>query len=151
MSVLVISANCAVLNIYRLHIQVGGSGDQHRLQRFSGAQLKAVELQHCRMQRVALLQLIKEHFQGIRFHVALFHLTVLDHVHQGGKVLLIYRRFVNEIQDQRGNQQYGGIVPEFIAAAGRGILGLGVVDDGIRQLNGIFIRVDVVHGVYSAL
>ena len=79
------------------HIQVGGSGDQHGLQRFGGAQLKAVELQHCRMQRVALLQLIKKHLQGIRPHVALFHLTVLDHVHQGRKVLLRYRRFVNEI------------------------------------------------------
>ena len=99
------------------------------------------------MQRVTLLQLIKKHLQGIRPHVALFHLTVLDHVHQGGKVLLRYRRFVNEIQDQRGNQQHRGIVPEFVAAAGQGILGLGVVDDGIRQLNGIFIRVDVVHGV----
>ena len=128
------------------HIQVGGSGNQHRLQRFGGAQLKAVELQHCRMQRVTLLQLIKQHLQGIRPHVALFHLTVLDHVHQGGKVLLRYRRFVNEIQDQRGNQQHGGIVPEFIATAG-GVLGLCVVDDGIGQLNGIFIGVDVVHGI----
>ena len=129
------------------HIQVGRSGDQHRLQRFGGAQLKAVELQHCRMQRVTLLQLIKKHLQGIRPHVALFHLTVLDHVHQGGKVLLRYRRFVNEIQDQRGNQQHRGIVPEFIAAAGRGVLGFCIVDDGICQLNGIFIGVDVMHGV----
>ena len=129
------------------HIQVGGSGDQHRLQRFGGAQLKAVELQNCRMQRVTLLQLIKKHLQWIRPHVTLFHLTVLDHVHQGGKVLLRYRRFVNEIQDQRGNQQHRGIVPEFVATAGRGILGLGVVDDGIRQFNGIFIGIDVMHGV----
>ena len=133
------------------HIQVGGRRNQNRLQGFRRAQLKGLELLDCRVEGVALLQLIHQDFQRVIFCVGFTDLAILNHVHQCGKILFFLRCFIVQVQDQGGNQQRRGIVPELSVPAAGGVFRLGIVDDGIGQLDGILIRFNIVHGIVIPL
>ena len=100
---------------------------------------------HSEVIRVFFFERIKEQIDGVlEIVVVLAHFHRVNHRHQRVEVLLMRRRFVEDIAHQRAVQQHFGVAPERIAAF---LSAVGVGNQDVCQLQNILFRVDVMERV----
>ena len=95
--------------------------------------------------RLPFCQLLKHQIDGIfEVLVVLPHLHGVDHLDEGGEVLLLHRRFVVDIPDERRVEQRLRLAPEVVAGFP---VPLRVGNEGCDQLQNVLFRVEIREGV----
>ena len=95
--------------------------------------------------RLPFCQFFKHQIDGIfEVLVVLPHLHGVNHLDEGGEVLLLHRRFVVDIPDERRVEQRLRLAPEIVAALA---VPLRVGDEGRDQLQNVLFRVEIREGV----
>lgn len=95
--------------------------------------------------RLPFCQFLKHQIDGIfEVLVVLSHLHGVDHFDEGGEVLLLHRRFVVDIPDERRVEQRFRLAPEVIAGFP---VALRVGNEGRDQLQNVLFRVEIREGV----
>ena len=95
--------------------------------------------------RLPFCQFLKHQIDGIfEVLVVLPHLHGVDHFDEGGEVLLLHRRFVVDIPDERRVKQRFRLAPEVVAGFP---VPLRVGNEGRDQLQNVLFRVEIREGV----
>ena len=95
--------------------------------------------------RLPFCQFLKHQIDGIfEVLVVLPHLHGVDHFDEGGEVLLLNRRFVVDIADERRVEQRLRLAPEIVAALA---VPLRVGNEGRDQLQNVLLAVEIREGV----
>ena len=95
--------------------------------------------------RLPFCQFFKHQIDGIfEVLVVLPHLHGVDHFDEGGEILLLNRRFVVDIPDERRVKQRLRLAPEVIAGFS---VPLRVGNEGRDQLQNVLLRVEIREGV----
>ena len=100
---------------------------------------------HGEVMRLPFCQFLKHQIDGIfEVLVVLPHLHGVDHLDEGGEVLLLHRRFVVDIPDERRVKQRFCLAPEVIAGFP---VPLRVGNEGRDQLQNVLFAVEIREGV----
>ena len=100
---------------------------------------------HGEVMRLPFCQFLKHQIDGIfEVLVVLPHLHGVDHFDEGGEVLLLHRRFVVDIPDERRVEQRLRLAPEIVAALA---VPLRVGNEGRDQLQNVLLAVEIREGV----